>query len=317
MVSNNARKVRTRKKGIVMPGISKTRNIDDIRIHLKQIRSADDVRKLPHTGETAAATKARQGGVLPLATRARVDMVLAEVQEHAPEMGEAQKAKFGASRAAKEAVALGMQALARVDSHLQAVTQEREPLAARNYGVYGPRPKSMAAVSRALLQCQVENARIKALPALPLPQDGDAVDAEANAERALVFTPVVEAAVDEAVAALESLVGGRLSTRAELSRQVSFKAALIERALACIAEVRNHLYANLPLRRRDPDLRDYGFRPIRRRTATTEDGSQNTPRVDPVVAAASVTASRVLSNAAASNAAASNAAASNGPVSVR
>lgn len=300
-----------------MPGISKTRNIDDIRIHLKQIRSVDDARKIPRTGETAAAAKAREGGVLPPATRARVDAVLAEVQEHAPDMGEAQKAKFGASRAAKDAVALGKQALARVDSHLQAITQEREPLAARNYGVFGPHPKSMAGVSRALLQCQVENARIKALPALPPLQAGEAEDADAIAERALVFTPVVEAAVDEALAALESLVGGRLSTRAELSRKVLFKAELIERALACIAAVRNHLYANLPLRRRDPDLRDYGFRPIRRRTTAAEDDSQDTQVIDPVIAAAAGSASSVAANTVTSSAVTSNSGASSGPVSVR
>lgn len=259
-----------------MPGISSTRKLDDIRIHLQQLISADDARRLPRAADAPAATNAganadadatalaRQSGVLPPRMRATVEALLAEVHEHAPEMGGAETAKYRTSRAAQEALELGMDALARVDCHLQSVTKERKPLLGRNYGVYGPNPRTMASVARALFQCQVENARVKAL----LIEPSTAEDAQALADR--VFTPVIEAAVNDALAALDSLLNGRLSTRAELSRQVSFKLDLIDRAMSNITSVRNHLYANLPQRRRDPDLRDYGFRPLRRRTIEKE-----------------------------------------------
>jgi len=38
---------------------------------------------------------------------------------------------------------------------------------------------------------------------------------------------------------------------------------VLSEALSTITAVRNHLYANLADRKRDANLRDYGFRPIR------------------------------------------------------
>jgi len=113
-------------------------------------------------------------------------------------------------------------------------------------------------VFRALTQSADENARIGALP-------------EASDERQLQFTPIVKRAVDQARDHLQSLLGDRVASRADLRRQVDLKDQQVSDAVAVIGAVRNHLYANLPLRKKDPDLHDYGFRPVRTGYSSTQE----------------------------------------------
>jgi hypothetical protein len=80
--------------------------------------------------------------------------------------------------------------------------------------------------------------------------------------RDLLFTKVIEQEVEKAYATMSALVGTKAATRAELARGYTVKAATLKEALSVLVAVRQHLYANLPNRKQDDDLIDYGFRPI-------------------------------------------------------
>jgi hypothetical protein len=105
-------------------------------------------------------------------------------------------------------------------------------------------------VYRALRQSLAEDERLGALDA------GDPA-------RGLAFTEAVRFALENALERLSGVLGDRVTTRAERSRAIILHDDLVDDATSVISAVRNHLYANLPLRKKDPDLRGYGFRPIR------------------------------------------------------
>ena len=235
-----------------MPGLSDSGQPDDIRIHLEQILDADKAHAAAPEGESPQDALFRRSLLLPAALRARVEAALAQMQQSAPGLSAAEVAKLTATRAGRDALSVGQEALARVDSHLQSVTGQRNPDLGRVYGVYGTNPESFAAVYRALGQSLTENGRVNAL-------------AQGSPESALAFTPVIASEVSAAHDRLGAILGERVATRAELSRAVALKGDLVSEAQAAISAARNHLYANLPLRKKDPDLRDYGFRPLRRR----------------------------------------------------
>lgn len=241
-----------------MAGVSDSRHPDDLRIHLDQILSADALLAQPAGGETEAEARTRLSAQLPSRLKARVSEALAALSEAAPGISAAEADKLLTTRAARDALREGREALARVDAHLASVTSERDPHIGRKYGVYGKNPETFGGVLRALTQADDENTRISALP-------------EANPERALAFTPVIASAVSEARAHLSAQLGERFATRAEFSRKVVVKDSTLSEARASIAAVRNHLYANLPSRKRDPDLRNYGFRPLPTRTSGSPD----------------------------------------------
>jgi len=233
-----------------MPGISDSGNPDDIRIHLEEIGSANARRAEPESGETEAETETRLSVLLPPALAARLDSVVANLREAVPGLGAVEGAKILATRHARNALRAGKEALSRVDSHLQAVTGTVNPQLGRNYGVYGRNPESFAGVYRSLEQSAAEDERIRSLP-------------EDAPDRARLFTPVVARAIETARGQLRGLLGDSLAARAEWSRNVAVKDEVLSEAKSVIGAVRNHLYANLALRKRDPDLRDYGFRPVR------------------------------------------------------
>ena len=260
-----------------MPGLSDSGQPDDIRIHLEQIIAADDARATAPDGESERDALWRNSARLPAGLRSRVEVSLRMIREAAPGLTAAEVAKLTTSRAGRDALDAGKEALARVDSHLQAVTDERNPEVGRNYGVYGDNPVSFAGVYRALVLSMNEDQRIRAL-------------AENDLRRALLFTPLVASEVSEAHTRLAAILGDRLSTRADLSRAIALKGDMLDEATATISAVRNHLYANLPQRKTDPDLRDYGFRPVRagRRGAQGEEQEEQTAAAAPVVPAAGV-----------------------------
>lgn len=233
-----------------MAGISDSRQPDDIRLHLETILEGDDTTIPATEGESAADKAQRESSRLPPHLRQRVEATLGDLRESAPGLTTAEVRKLSTTRAGIHALSQGIAALARVDSHLESRLGERNPVQGKAYGVYGQNPTSFAGVYRALVLSGDENARIKRLP-------------EDDPERALELTPYIEMEVNGARDHLRGLMGDRVASRAELSRRVDVRSNVLSESLAAIAAVRNHLYANLPDRKRDANLRDYGFRPIR------------------------------------------------------
>lgn len=232
-----------------MPGISDSGQVDDIRVHLETIIAADNARQTAPDGETAAEAMVRESVRFRTALRERLEAALAEVTGQAPGLSAAEVAKLTGTRAGRDAVADGITALARVDDHLQSVTGERNPVIGKSYGVFGENPATFGAVLRSLSLSLEEDARLAALPA-------------DDPQRELLFTPVVSAAVTGAYAKMSGLLGARALARGDLARSHTVKQTSVEDALAAIAAARQHLYANLPDRKTDDSLYDYGFRPI-------------------------------------------------------
>ncbi len=235
-----------------MPGISDSNQPDDLKLHLERILEADDARQAAPEGESEDAARQRQSVALPGRLRSRAEQSLAELSAQAPGLTAAETTKLLATRAGRDALEHGIAALTRVDDHLQSVTGQRTPVVGKNYGVFGQNPTSFGGVVRSLELSATENARIAALP-------------EGESERDLLFTPLIQHEVESARDELARMLGTRLDTRASLSRAVSVKGKTLDDAKSAISAVRSHLYANLPHRNQDDDLRDYGFRPIRTR----------------------------------------------------
>ncbi len=247
-----------------MAGISDSGNPDDIHIHLEQILSADASRAEDVEGESELEKIARQSVRLSPTLRRRTSASLEALTAAVPGLSDVEAKKLLTTRAGRDALKKGQRALTRVDDHLQSVSGRRNPQIGRSYGVYGRNPETFGGVYRALGQCVTENERIKAL----------ATDAP---DRARVFTPYVELLVTQAYEELKGILGARLSTRADLSQQVAVRDEVLKEAVAAISAVRCHLYANLPLGKRDPDLREYGFRPLRagRPSASVDDAEED------------------------------------------
>lgn len=232
-----------------MPGISDSKSPDDIKLHLETILAADDARKVVPQGETEEAKLVRESAVLRPKLRARAEKALADVKVQVPGLSAVQIEKLTATRTGRDALASGVAALARVDAHLQSVTGEQNPLVGKRYGVYGDNPTSFGGVLRSLSMCVAEEEAIAKLA----PEDD---------RRELAFSPLVAKTVTEAHATMQALVGAKEAARAELARGYTLKDATLDEAERTIAAVRQHLYANLPERRVDDDLYDYGFRPV-------------------------------------------------------
>ena len=232
-----------------MPGISDSGQVDDLRFHLETILAADTARQVAPDGESDAARRVRESAVLRPRLRARLAAALTDLGEQAPGLSTAEVAKLTATSAGREALAEGRAALGRVDDHLQSVTGQRNPVLGKRYGVYGDNPETFGAVLRSLSMCLVEEAQLEAL-------------AQDDERRELSFTPVVKDAVTSAHAKMSALVGAKEARRGELARGYAVKQASMEEASTVIAAARQHLYANLPDRKMDRSLYDYGFRPI-------------------------------------------------------
>ncbi len=247
-----------------MAGISDSGHPDDIHIHLEQILSSDATRAEEVEGESEVERIARQSVRLSPPLRQRVSAALGAVASAVPGLSDAETKKLLTTRAGRDALRKGKRALARVDDHLHAVTGRRNPQIGRVYGVFGRNPYTFGGVYRALGQCVAENERIKALP-----------EGEADATR--VFSPYIELQIVQARDELQAILGARLSSRSELSQQIAVRDEVLADAVAVIGAVRSHLYANLPLGKRDPDLREYGYRPIRsgRPSSVEVDGEED------------------------------------------
>ncbi|AKT37470.1 hypothetical protein [Chondromyces crocatus] len=243
-----------------MPGISDSAQVDDLKIHLETLLAADNARKLVPQGETTTEQLRRESAVFRPRIRLRLEQVLADLTAQTPGLSNAEVAKLTATRSGRDAVDTGIAALARVDDHLQSVTSERNPLIAKAYGVHGQNPVSFGGVLRSLAMCQKEDDALTLLP----------VD---DLRREHLFTPVVRSAVDTAYTGLRAVLGEREATRGELSRSYAVKQATIDEAVSSIAAARQHLYANLPDRKVDRNLYDYGFRPIHVTTGRRANGS--------------------------------------------
>jgi hypothetical protein len=241
-----------------MASTSDSRHPDDMYLHLGEVLDANKARMEPDPGETAADAVLRTSVLLSEQLRQRVEQSLSAVGEAVPGIGAAENKKLQTSAAARSARAQGRTALARVDSHLQSVTGARNPTEGHTYGVYGSNPRSFGGVYRALRQSLDENARVAALP-------------ESDPGRRFLFTPVIQASLTAADEHLASVLGDRTETRAKLSRKVAIKTDVLNEARATISAVRHHLYANLTLGKKDPDLREYGFLPVRRRRGSQGD----------------------------------------------
>lgn len=238
-----------------MAGISDSGNPDDIRVHLEQIISADASRREMVPGESDRERLTRESVLLSSDLEQRVKSSLADISGAVPGLGDAEATKILTTRAGRDALKKGKRALARVDDHLRSVTGQQNPQIGRAYGVYSQNPRSFAGVYRALEQSVAENDRVSALP-------------QTDAESKRAFTPYVALLVSEARDELRALLRARVETRAEHSQQVVVKDDVLSEAKSVISAVRSHLYANLPNSKRDPDLRDYGFRPPRARGGT-------------------------------------------------
>ena len=221
---------------------------DDTKLQLEQIAKADDERREVPEGETEDQRIERESALLRPELRGRVGASIVAIGEQVPGLTAVETAKFLATRAGRDALKQGKVALARVDAHLQSITEERNPLIGKSYGVYGANPVSFAGVLRALALSSGENVRLAALP-------------EGHAERRLLFSALVERAVEQAFDKLAAIIGDRLGSRAALSKAVTVKGETLDEARKVITAVRNHLHANLPDRKQDDDLRDYGFTP--------------------------------------------------------
>lgn len=231
-----------------MAGTSDSKQPDDVRLHLELILEADDALAEAPEGETEEERLERESVRLPPRLRQRVETVYAQVVAQAPGLTAAETRKLVATQEGQKALELGKVVLARVDSHLQSVTGERNPIIAKKYGVYGENPRTFAGVFRALELCVGENAAVAALP-------------EDDPERERLFTPLIAREVEAARDILARVIAARIGTRAEFSQAVTVKGATLSEAQAVISAVREHLYANLSNRKRDDRLRNYGYRP--------------------------------------------------------
>jgi hypothetical protein len=232
-----------------MAGISDSQQPDDIKLHLETAIRGDNLREEVPDGESEQAKDVRESIHLPKKLRERADKALEDLSAQLPGLSAAQVDKLTATRAGRDALAAGVTALGRVDDHLQSVTGNRNPLVGKLYGVYGANPTSFAGVLRSLSMCTGQQKELSALK-------------EDDERRDLLFTKVIEQDVDKAYADMSALVGTKASTRAELARGYTVKTATLKEGLSVLTAIRQHLYANLPNRRQDDDLIDYGFRPI-------------------------------------------------------
>jgi len=233
-------------------GISDWGNPDDIRVHLDLLITADASRRAEVPGESAREKLARESVLLTAVLEERVKAALADISGAVPGLDDTEATKILTTRAGRDALKKGKRALSRVDDHLRSVTGKQNPEIGRTYGVYSQNPRSFAGVYRALEQSVAENDRINNLP-------------EGHDDTKRAFTPYVALRVTEARDELRALLQARVATRAEHSQQVVVKDDVLSEAKSVISAVRSHLYANLPNSKSDPDLRDYGFRPLRTR----------------------------------------------------
>ncbi|WP_197041602.1 hypothetical protein [Chondromyces apiculatus] len=265
--------------------MSDSARVDDLKLHLQTLLRADDARRLPPPGELPPAQRIRESALFPPRIRARIERALADFNAHLPDFTDAELTKLTATRHARAALDAGMAALSRVDDHLHAVTGQRNPLVAKLYGVFGDNPTSFAGVLRSLSMAQTEDDTIAALP----PDDD---------RRDLLFTPVIRDAVDAALTTLRALHTDKQAARGALSRGHATRHLCIDEAAAVIAIARQHLYANLPDRKLDRHLHDYGFRPIhtsRRRTPAATPAPLPSPLPLPSASLPSPLPSRPLS----------------------
>lgn len=232
-----------------MPGTSSTGQVDDLKTHLETILGANNARKAAPVGETAAEARVRESIVFRPRLQQRLEAALADLDTQVPGLSAAEVEKLMATRAGREALAEGKAALGRVDDHLQSVTEERNPIIGKQYGVYGVNPETFGAVLQSLSMCLAEDAKLELLP-------------DSDERKKLLFTAVVKDAVSGAHAKMTALTGTKEAKRGELSRSYADKQASVDEAVAAIAAARQHLYANLPDRKMDKGLYDYGFRPI-------------------------------------------------------
>ncbi|EYF00259.1 hypothetical protein [Chondromyces apiculatus] len=252
-----------------MPGISDKAQVDDLKVHLETLLAADDARRVAPEEEAAAAQQLRESTVFRPKVRQRLERALADLNAQLLGLTAAEVAKLITTREALDALDAGIAALGRVDDHLRAITGERDPVIGKLYGVYGNNPTSFGGVLHSLALAQNEDLTISSLP-------------DADPRRDYLFTPVIRDAVDTAYTALRAIVGDRYVTRGELSRGYAVKQTTIDEAAAAIAAARQHLYANLPDRKVDRTLHDYGFRPIhttrgRRLDAPDDDATSASP----------------------------------------
>lgn len=249
-------------------GISDTHQPDDLKQHLELVIEADDERKpktedgAPEEEETEEERELRESVMLPQPLRMRAEAALASLQTGAPGLTAAEAEKLMTTESAQAELAGGKDALARVDSHLQSRTGERNPKVATRYGVYGKNPESFPGVLRALELSVTEDAKLRELPA-------------ESPERNLIFTPVIRRKVETSRDALARLINQRLGTRAELSQTVSVKNKTLDEAESVLTDIREHLYANLPEGKQDPALRKYGYRPLVRRSTAKDPAEPN------------------------------------------
>jgi hypothetical protein len=249
-----------------MAGISDSGQPDDKKLHIETIIAADTKLGVAPEGETEERKRARDSERLPPWLRKRADKVLVELQAQVPGLTAAETAKLLATQEGRDALAKGEAALARVDSHLQSVTGERNPIIGKSYGVYGDNPEGFTGVYRALELSVNENAGLKAKRAQLETDEGPERAAELAAEDLdlrRTFTPVIDHEVQTARDQLARLITARHGTRADLSQALNVKGTTMTEADAVIRAVREHLYANLPKRKQDERLRDYGYRPLK------------------------------------------------------
>ena len=232
-----------------MPGKSDSGQVDDLKVHLEAIVAADTARQVAPDGESDEARRARESVIFRPRLRQRLEAAVADLGAQSPGLSAAEVAKLTSTRAGREALDDGVAALGRVDDHLQAMTGERNPLIGKSYGVHGNNRDTFGGVLRSLSMCLVAEATLEALP-----QDDE--------QRELLFTPVVKDAVVGAHAKMTAILGAKEAKRGDLSRSYAVKQATIDEAMAAVAAARQHLYANLPDRKMDRSLHDYGFRPI-------------------------------------------------------
>lgn len=232
-----------------MPGTSSTGQVDDLKRHLATILGANNARKAAPVGETEAEARVRESIVFRPRLEQRIVAALADLDTQVPGLSTAEVEKLMATQAGRDALEDGKAALGRVDDHLQSVTEERNPIIGKQYGVHGENPRTFGPVMSSLSMCLAEDAKLALLPAT-------------DERRELLFTAVVKDAVSGAHTRMTALVGTKEVKLGELSRSYAVKQASVDEAVGAIAAARQHLYANLPDRKMDKGLYDYGFRPI-------------------------------------------------------
>src|SRR5690606_34259640 len=140
--------------------ISDSRQPDDVRHHIETIITADDEVAVAPEGENEEQRVIRESVKLTPWLRRRADAVLIELSAQVPGLTAAETAKLLTTQEGIDALEKGEAALARVDSHLQSVTGERNPIVGKKYGVYGENPETFNGVYRALEQSVNENAAL-------------------------------------------------------------------------------------------------------------------------------------------------------------